>query len=199
MLEAYYFSRKFLRPKGWFKSRHLHQSVDEGMNPLPWFTYASLHFIEQKLSLKPMKVFEFGSGNSTLWLSSRVANIISIENNPEFYADMSEKLHAINNVTYELRNLNENYHQKILEYQDEFDIIIIDGRERVECVKNCLQALKKTGVIIFDNSDRIRYEEAYDFLAKHQFKKIDFKGIGPIGYKEWQTSIYYRTKNCFEI
>jgi len=199
ILEAYYFSRKFLRPKGWFKSRRLLQSVDEATNPLPWFTYPSLHFIHQKLQLKPMKVFEFGSGNSTLWLAVRVESIISVENNSEFYTEMTKKLNSLDNVTYELKNLNENYHQKILEYQDEFDIIIIDGRERVECAKSCLRALKKDGVIIFDNSDRDRYKEAYDFLVAHQFKKIDFKGIGPIGYKEWQTSIYYRTQNCFEI
>ena len=199
MLEAYYFSRKFLRPKGWLESRRLQQSIDSEKNPLPWFTYSALHFICQKLELKPMKVFEFGSGNSTLWFAARVASVVSVENNPEFYTEMTEKIQLVSNVTYELRHLNKNYSQKILEYEEAFDIIIIDGRERVECVKNCLQALKKDGVIIFDNSDRARYAEAYDFLAQHQFKKIDFKGIGPIGYKEWQTSIYYRTENCFDI
>lgn len=199
LLEAYFFSRKHLKPKGWFESRYVHQSIDENKNPLPWFTYSSIHFISQKLSLKPMRVFEFGSGNSTLWFSSRVESIVSIENDVDFYSKMLNKLGAITNVSYELRKLNDNYSQKILEYENEFDIVVIDGRERLQCAKNCIKALKKDGVIVFDNSDRIQYKEAYDYFTKHQFKKIDFKGIGPIGHTDWQTTVYYRDDNCFDI
>jgi hypothetical protein len=199
LLETYFFSKKYLKPKGWFESRYLHQPIDSDMNPLPWFTYSSIHFISQKLSLKPMRVFEFGSGNSTLWFSSRVESIVSIEHETDFYSKILKKLRPIDNVSYELRKLNDNYNQKILEFENEFDIVIIDGRERVQCTKNCIKALKKNGVIIFDNSDRIQYKEAYNYLTEHRFKKIDFRGVGAIGHSEWQTTIYYRNDNCFEI
>lgn len=199
ILEVYFFSKKYLKPKGWFESRYLHQPIDSNSLPLPWFTYSSIHFIEQKLTIKPMRVFEFGSGNSTLWFSSKVENIVSIENNEDFYLKMKKKLSLINNVSYSLNELNNNYSSKILEYENEFDIVIIDGRERVKCTKNSIKALRENGVIIFDNSDRIKYEEAYSYLAKLQFKKIDFKGVGPISHSEWQTTIYYRDNNCFNI
>jgi predicted O-methyltransferase YrrM len=146
-----------------------------------------------------MRVFEFGSGNSTLWFSTRVESIVSIENDIDFYLRMLNKFKSIDNVLYELGKLNDNYNQKVLAYENEFDIVIIDGRERVQCVKNSIKALKKDGIIIFDNSDRIEYEEAYYFLTEHKFKKIDFRGIGAIGHTEWQTTIYYRDYNCFEI
>ena len=199
LLEAYFFSKTHLKPKGWFKSRYVHQPMDSDSKPLPWLTYASIHFIEQKLNLKPMSVFEFGSGNSTLWFSDKVKKMVSIENDADFYHKMQQKILLKANVSYELRKLNGNYSNSILEYENEFDIIIIDGRERVKCTKNCVKALKASGVIIFDNSDRMQYQEAYDYLTKQQFKKIDFKGIGPIGHAEWQTTIYYRENNCFEI
>lgn len=199
LLEVYFFSKNHLKAKGWFESRFLHQPVDNKSLPLPWFTYSSIHFIEQKLAIKPMTVFEFGSGNSTLWLSSKVKNIVSIENNEDFYNKMRIEIDLKDNVLYSLNELNNNYSSKILEYENEFDIVVIDGRERVKCTKNSINALRANGVIIFDNSDRVEYEEAYKYLAKLQFKKIDFKGIGPIGHSEWQTTVYYRDENCFNI
>ena len=182
LLEAYFFSKKYLKPKGWFESRYLHKPVNRNGNPIPWMTYSSIHFINEKLKLKPMSVFEYGSGNSTLWFASRVENIISIENDAVFYNKMIKKVNSIGNVSYELRNLNDNYSSEILEYENAFDVLIIDGRERVQCAKNCIKSLKKEGVIIFDNSDRIKYKEA-----------------GPISHIEWKTTIYYRENNCFEI
>ncbi len=199
LLEVYFLYKKYLKQKGWLESRYKHKPIDHNGKPLPWFTYASIHFIKQKLYLKPMKVFEYGSGNSTLWFSSKVKSIISIENDSNFYYKMLKKFSSKNNIIYELKKLNTNYSTKILDYENEFDIVIIDGRERVECTKNCIKALKKDGIIIFDNSDRVKYKEAYNFLSDLNFKNIEFKGHGPISHTEWQTTIYYREDNCFKI
>ena len=132
ILEVYFLSKKYLKPKGWFRSRYLHIPIDNNNAPVPWFTYSSKHFIEQKLLLKPMTVFEYGSGNSTLWFSSRVDSITSIENDKDFYSIMLKEFSLKTNISYELRKLEDNYSSKILEYESEFDIVIIDGR------KSCL-------------------------------------------------------------
>lgn len=193
------FSNKYLKRKGWYRSWSLHRPVTMSGDPIPWMTYSSINFIEQKLLLKPMQVFEFGSGNSTVWFASRVQSIISIESDVCFYKHMQKNLASLENVTYEIKTPGENYYQKILEFKSEFDVIIIDGKERVACAKNCLGALKEDGVIIFDNSDRVEYQDAYEYLSENGFKKIDFTGVGPLVYSDWQTTIYYREKNCFEI
>jgi precorrin-6B methylase 2 len=199
ILESYFFFKKHLIPKGWFESRYLHQPLDENKKPIPWFTYSSIHFISKKLKIRPMTVFEYGSGNSTLWFSSRVEKIISIENDMIFYKKMQNEMDAQKNITYKLKSIENNYASQILKYKDTFDILIIDGRERVQCVKNCFSALKKDGIIIFDNSDRAKYNEAYDLIEKNKFKKIEFKGLGPVSHIEWQTTIFYRENNCFKI
>ena len=103
------------------------------------------------------------------------------------------------NITYILSDIKNDYSKKVLDYKDEFHIIIIDGRDRITCTKNSLKALRQDGIIIWDNSDREKYQEAYDFLSNAGFKKIDFKGLGPIGHIEWQTSIFYKSNNCFNI
>jgi hypothetical protein len=84
-------------------------------------------------------------------------------------------------------------------YTNAFDAIVIDGRDRVNCCKNSLGALKAAGVIIWDNSERPDYQEGYDFLINNGFKRIDFGGIGPINPDAWCTSVFYRSNNCLGI
>ena len=91
------------------------------------------------------------------------------------------------------------YSNSILAYRETFDIIVVDGRDRVECAKNSLQALKPNGVIIWDNSDRPEYEAGYEFLLNKGFKRIDFSGFGPINSRAWCTSVFYRPGNCLGI
>jgi hypothetical protein len=91
------------------------------------------------------------------------------------------------------------YQNEILNYNKVFDIIIIDGRERVQCSMNSLNALKENGVIIWDNSDRLKYAKGYNFLLSNGFKRIDFSGLGPINPHAWCTSIFYRVGNCLDI
>ncbi|MHA7059608.1 hypothetical protein ACWGOQ_0020445 [Aquimarina sp. M1] len=199
LLETYFLFKKYLKPKGWILSRYLYKPVDAKGQPIPWMTYASLHFISQKLENTSYNVFEYGSGNSTLWFSKRVKHIISVEHDTYYYEALKDKIQSFSNITYIFSDRKDDYSRKILEFKDEFHIIIIDGRDRITCTKNSLNALRSDGIIIWDNSDREKYKEAYDFLTDVGFKKIDFKGLGPIGHIEWQTSIFYRSNNCFAI
>ncbi len=198
MLEVFFFSKKFLKSKGWQHSRYMHQPLDENKSPLPWFTYSSIYFIQQKLRTSHT-VFEFGSGNSTQWFAKRVKSIVSVEHDTVFYQKIHDTISSLPNVEHVFGALGEGYSAKILAYDKQFDVIIIDGRERIQCAKNAIQALKDDGVIIWDNSDREKYQEGYQFLIDHGFKQLDFRGAGPISHSEWQTSIFYRNTNCFEI
>lgn len=146
-----------------------------------------------------MVVFEFGSGNSTLWWGKKVSKVISYEHDLSWYQSFKNRLPS--NVEYHHCELayGEEYSKAILDYNNAFDIIIIDGRDRVNCAKNSLGALKDHGVIIWDNSDRESYEEGYSFLIQNDFKRLDFEGHGPINSYGWSTSIFYRNNNCLGI
>ena len=104
-------------------------------------------------------------------------------------------------IDYKFRDLeSKKYVDEIKNYIDEFDIIVLDGRERVQCCLNSLPALKKGGIILWDNSDRPEYEEGYKYLEANNFKRIDFHGLGPINSRAWCTSIFYRVgDNCLGI
>lgn len=70
-------------------------------------------------------------------------------------------------------HIDDSYAKRITEYKGEFDIIIPDGRDRVNCAKNALHSLKEGGVIVWDGSDRTSYKEGFEHLFEKGFKKID--------------------------
>ena len=189
----------YLMREGWLDSVRNGLPCDKKGNPLPWFTYPSIHFIENRLT-SSFSVFEYGSGNSTLWFAKQVQQVVSLEHDLEWYDRMKPSFSAFDAITYHHEDLEAgNYAGRIKEFSSAFDIIIIDGRKRIECAKNSLQALKQDGIIIWDNSDRDAYQEGYQFLMDNGFKRLDFWGLGPINSYSWCTSVFYRSQNCFNI
>lgn len=192
-------SKAYLKKSGWLLSVKKGIPVDSDGAELPWFTYCSIKFISERLNSK-LSVFEYGSGNSTLWFSKRVGEITSVEHDFDWHSKLKDKLKLKSNVNYFFRDLETGvYQEEILNHKGKFDIVIIDGRERIQCTFNSIDALKNDGVIIFDNSDRDSYDEAYSFLRSKDFRRIDFWGLGPINSYAWCTSVFYRENNCFNI
>src|SRR3972149_6096643 len=66
----------FFYDEGWFEAFKLQQPVDKKLKPIPWVTYSFLDFIKVRLT-KKLDVFEFGSGNSTLFFADKVNCVTS--------------------------------------------------------------------------------------------------------------------------
>lgn len=146
-----------------------------------------------------MVVFEYGSGNSTIWWSKRVKKIVSVEHNEEWYTKLKDSNINLPNLIFEKLEDNNRYENAILINNELYDVIVIDGRRRVKCARSCIKALKDDGVIIWDDSDRGYYKEGMELLRKNKFKELAVKGIGAMGSGTRQTSIFYREKNCLNI
>ena len=74
----------------------------------------------------------------------------------------------------ELQNDGE-YCRKVTKQNKKFNIIIIDGRDRVNCIKHSINSLSDDGVIVFDNSNLPDYEEGVTYLEGQNFKRLDFR------------------------
>jgi precorrin-6B methylase 2 len=187
----------YLNATGWFRTLVLSSSVDAHGEPLPWITYPGVRFLESRL--KPeMEVFEFGSGASTLWWARRVRRVISCEDNREWFERTRE--HAPANVELmHADSAGQEYSNAILPYKSQFDIVVIDGSDRVRCARNCLGALKPDGVILWDNTDREEYRPGFELLREQGFRRVDFIGMAPIVLFECSTSIFYRDGNCLDL
>ena len=146
-----------------------------------------------------MDLFEFGSGNSTFFYSEKVNSVTTVEHNQAWYEKVSTR--KKNNVTLLFVPLDENdkYCRSAIESGKKYDLIIIDAEDRVNCIINCLDALKENGIIILDDSERKEYLEGVEFLLKNFFKKIDFWGIAPGVLLKKCTTIFYKPDNCVNI
>ena len=197
-LENFLEAPGYLLQTGWLRSILCRQSVDADGEPIPWITYPALDFLQERVS-PTMSVFEYGSGNSTLWWSSRVHRLVSCEHDKEWYAAMRQRVPA--DTVYLLRRAKQSsaYADEIANYCDAFNILVIDGRDRVNCVRQGIGSLCDDGVILWDNSDREEYGDGYELLAANGFRRLDFWGMGPLSTRRWCTSFFYRPGNCLGI
>lgn len=181
---------------GWLRSYREQQCVDKQGAPIPWYTYSAIHFIEERLQ-PGMRVFEYGCGNSTLWYAQRVANVYSVDNDASWAQRISESCPA-NATVYHVEGTGSDYVQKAALHAP-YDLIAIDGRNRVECACFCVEHLTPGGVLIFDNAERKRYATAFAFLAERGFRRIDFFGVVPMIPDLETTAVLYRDENVFGI
>jgi len=65
--------------------------IDKNGNPIPWFTYPAIEYLNN-LDLSDLKVFEYGSGFSTLYWSKRCKYVVSVEHDEEWFNLISEKI-----------------------------------------------------------------------------------------------------------
>jgi len=164
--------------------------IDKNGNPIPWITYPAIEYLNN-LDLKSSTVFEYGSGFSTLYWSKRSKKIISVENDEKWFSLIAEKIKQLSNVSYHLAKREEEYIQKIDEYNEPFDIYVIDGRHRGKCARKVVEYVRKYGggMIIFDNSDW--YPKTIEFLRNElDWIEVDFCGFGPINDYCWITTMF---------
>ena len=182
---------------GWFESMHLGRPVDRCRDPLPWYTYPAIYWLETVLKGNE-RVFEYGSGNSTLWFAQRVKSVAAIEHDEAwakrlrpFVPDNVALRHVPSGASDVSMERSDPYVSAIThEQQEPYDIIVVDGKARNACCHTAVSYLRPGGMLILDNSDRKEYEPANRFLLSRRFARIDF--IGPVpGNVGWSsTSVY---------
>lgn len=172
-------SKKF---KHWVTSlTRVHDSVAIAELDVPWWTYKAIDQVEAWLTARPrpIRVFEWGSGASTMWLAKRTDEIITVEHHPEFAQMIGPRLEALDGVTFRevaapastnpkigsqkpgSEGLDfDAYVHAIDDTEGTFDLIVIDGRAREACLTAAIPHLAEDGLIVFDNSHRKRYVEA---------------------------------------
>lgn len=129
----------------------------------PWIADGAIHFLDEYLDAR-MRVLEFGIGGSTVWISKRCAHLVTIEHNP----------HWIDNVTPHItagswRPLFKRlpYHQLCEQWTDAtFDLVLLDGKDRVLCAEHSVRLVKPGGVLMLDNANRPEYASIGDVICK---------------------------------
>ncbi|MCL1926413.1 MAG: class I SAM-dependent methyltransferase, partial [Syntrophorhabdaceae bacterium] len=176
---------------GYSKSLAEQECVDFHGNPLPWYTYPAIEYLSQ-LDFSQKRVFEFGCGNSSIWWARRAKKVVSVEHDKNWYESRLDFKEP--NLELYLKEDEISYAGCIEQQEGFFDVIIIDGVYREQCVEKALKKLSSDGMIIFDNSDRVAefedYERAIKNLATANLIEVDFKGFLPLCSWTIVTSIF---------
>jgi hypothetical protein len=195
----------------WWKTLSIYKNWSAIDLCLPWYNYGGINWVKSYVK-KHMKVFEYGTGGSTLFYADSVAELVSVEHNknwydkivrrlekrhnakvylqePEFIDNQARLTEYISKTFSEYQNYSfEKYVRTIERYPDNyFDLVVIDGRCRPMCLSISLKKVKKGGWILFDNSERYHYQNAINSL-KCRRKKVFF-GFGPFLKSFWNTMI----------
>jgi len=188
----------YLAEIGWIEAYQARVPLDKNRQPLPWFTYSFIDFMEPRLS-DTLHVFEYGSGYSTRYFSKRVASVTSAEHDREWLAaGMKDKAENVTLIHYE-GAVDGDYCRAATLQGKKFDVILIDGFDRNNCCKHAADALTEQGVIIFDDTELDKFQEGISYLKQAGFKMLPFSGISPGLFYRKETSVFYRSTNCFSI
>ncbi len=193
-----YGHKGYLADIGWFKAFDQQQAIDSQGQPIPWVSYSFIDFIRPRLN-KELSIFEYGSGNSTLFYSQRVKRVVSVEHDRSWHKKISQQMSANAEMLFVELKTDGEYAKKAMLLNEKFDLIIVDGRDRVNCCRYGLEALSDSGVIVLDDSERQVYDEARKLLTEKGFKELYFSGISPGLFYYKATSVFYKAGNCLGI
>jgi len=193
-----YNEKGYLSEIGWFNAFDTQTPQDADKNPIPWVTYGFIDFIKERLN-QQQTIFEFGSGSSTNFYAKHAGIVVSVEHDKAWYDKVVATKPENAEIIFCELVYDGDYCRVPLKLEEKFDIIIVDGRDRVNCCKQSVGALSESGVVVLDDSERKQYNEGMDFLKSKGFKQISFSGISPGLFYNKATSVFYRPNNCLGI
>lgn len=167
--------------------------VDRDGNPIPWYTYPAIEYLSQ-FDYHDKKIFEFGTGYSSMYWAKRAKKVISIEDKFEWFEKFKSEFRADN---WQMRYCDEKagYENMIFADNEKYDVIVVDGKRRAECAACAVKCLADGGMIILDDSDRINhckeYVEAVKNLREANLLQVDFYGFCPMNNYTKATSIFF--------
>ena len=157
---------------------------------LPWITLIVERLIRRHLEIdcaRRGKVFEFGSGGSSVYLRRRAAEVVTVEHDPEWFQKVNDcaestgmRMRGLFLVEPERVQLTggdvsdpstyrsadpphsastfKTYASFIDQYPESyFDLVIVDGRSRPSCLVHAMPRIRVGGLLVLDNAEREYY------------------------------------------
>lgn len=178
--------------QGFWRSAFACRALDRHGNPIPWLTYPALAWLES-VDFSTQRVLEFGAGSSTLWWAERAAEVVAIEEEPGWIAALAAPLRAHPNVRLLLGAPG----AAPAVAGRAFDVVIIDGGDRLAAARQALDQVSETGIIVLDNSEVSwspdgRGFPILDLFAQRGWSRVDFHGFAPGTARPHCTSVFFR-------
>jgi len=168
----------------------------------PWWPYDAIAWVESVLPSRP-RVFEYGGGGSTLWLEDRGAAVTVVEHDWQWHTQLAARLGPGTILLFRSPTESGSIASAAASgYFDDYvaaidgepdgslDLVIVDGRARVECARRAVQKVRPGGLLLLDDTGRDRYRLAVDLLA--DWERHVFAGLKPGHIPAAETSVWRR-------
>ena len=184
-LHLSFLTNKLRTEYGFLESSRKNIPVNDKNEIMPMYTYPCYEWLNS-IDWTDNKVFEYGTGYSTIWWQNKNVNYHAVEDNKQWYDMIKDKTNIKHEPEYN------KYSQSIYNYDFKFDVIVIDGTARFDCIKPTLEKIKDDGIIIFDNTDW--HKNSKEELDKSDLIPIHFHGFKPLHVDSETTSCYINRK-----
>ena len=185
----------------------------------PWLNHGAVKWLRSNLTPE-MIGYEWGSGRSTVFFARFMEHLVSLEHKKKWFKRVRGLMAecGVANVDYYLIPSAEEpspapavrpqiwddlkyqprkpefaaYFDHILQYPDEsFDLVLVDGRARVECALNALNKIRPGGFLILDNSEWEKYRPIFRVVT----------GWGRLVFENgvWQTTIFKKPGSAVTV
>jgi hypothetical protein len=191
----------YLNLTGWTRSVAEGKPCHSDGSAVPWMNYPVVALLKDRLNSQ-MRLFEYGSGYSTLFFSGLVGEVVSVEYDPRWHDEISKKLPKNARLMFVKNDVNGNYCRAIHQVDGLFDVVLVDGRDRVNCIKQALSKLNDTGIIVLDDSQRDYYQVGIEHAMHRGFKRLDIVGLKPADFAnavDKTTILYQSSSNCLNL
>jgi hypothetical protein len=171
---------------GHYRSRSTGAPVTRSGDPVPWYTYPAIEYLQQ-LDFRDRRVFEWGSGNSSLFWAGVARHVTSVEDDAKWFDRVSSGNRP--NQTLRLVTDAQEYVDALAAEGQQFDVIVVDGSHRYACAQVAALHLAPGGLIIFDNADW--FPKSTSALRAANLLQVDMTGFGPVNKYVWTTSLFF--------
>jgi hypothetical protein len=157
---------------------------------LPWLTFDAIRAIDKHL-VPDSRLFEFGSGHSTLYWAQRGVRVYSMEDDATWFELARNKLAAYPNAAVSFAADERGYAHGIDHVDGQFDVVLVDGAFRMSCIDTAVPRVRPGGLLVVDNTDWHWFADV-DCRVPQTWTKTVFAGCAPfIGYPS-QTTVWVR-------
>jgi hypothetical protein len=175
---------------------------------IPWLTFGAIHFLKKNINDEMNVFEYGSGGSTLFWAKNTKSVVSVEHNREwfEIMEKQLSKL-KISNLEYLFREpqpdasfakkqfqnpddyissdelaVGKNFEAYVKSIDafpdDQFDLIVVDGRARPSCIKHSIKKLKVGGFLVVDNADREYYLAPFDF-KRRSWKRWDFSGPVP--------------------
>ena len=168
----------------------------------PWWPYEIVEYVGRQLPAGS-RVLEFGGGGSSLWLADRGASLTVVEHHRGWADELRAVLPPSTDVVHVPASGSGSITSRIADgYFDDYvavvdrypdaslDLVVVDGRARVECAMRALPKIKHGGMLLLDDCDRPRYRQVHESLG--DWPQVSFRGLKCGNNTPATTSVWHR-------